>query len=92
LFHRAKTALRAISDLRLGESFFIRPKTARRAISDWRLAESFFARAFPPLRPPNLPKATAAGFFMVTAFVLERLGMMQLWHINSEIARGISKT
>jgi hypothetical protein len=63
LFHRAITALRAISDLRLGESFFIRAKNAVCAISDLRSAESFLARALPPLRPPSRPNATAAGFF-----------------------------
>jgi hypothetical protein len=33
------------------------------AISLRRLAESFFALALPPFNPPNLPRATAAGFF-----------------------------
>ena len=43
--------------------FFHRAKTAFRAISDLRFAESFLARASPPLSPPSLPSATAAGFF-----------------------------
>jgi hypothetical protein len=34
------------------------------AISRRRLAESATARAFPPLRPPSRPSATAAGFFL----------------------------
>ena len=55
LFHRAKTAFRAISDLRLADSFAMRPG--------------------PPLRPPSLPSATAAGFFFRFVFLRERLGM-----------------
>jgi len=39
------------------------------------LAVSFLALAFPPLKPPSLPSATAAGFFFWSAFVRERLGM-----------------
>jgi len=35
------------------------------AIAFLFLAESFSARALPPLRPPNRPRATAAGFLAV---------------------------
>jgi len=52
---------------------FQRAITAIRAISDLRFAESFLARALPPLRPPSLPNATAAGFFSLSLFMLERL-------------------
>ncbi len=40
-----------------------RARTACRAISLRRSGESFDALIFPPLEPPSLPKATAAGFF-----------------------------
>jgi hypothetical protein len=56
-----------------------RAMTALRACSDLSLADSFLARAFPPLSPPNLPNATAAGFFPF--FVLERSGMSQHYRI-----------
>ena len=52
-----------------------RTRTALRAISDLRSGESLAARALPPLRPPSLPKATAAGFFSLTFLILERLGI-----------------
>ena len=54
---------------------FQRARTALRASSDLLLAESFAMRAGPPLRPPSLPKATAAGFFFFRLVILERLGM-----------------
>lgn len=52
---------------------------ALRPSSDLSLAESFAMRAFPPLRPPNRPKATAAGFFFLPVVLLERLGMRHDW-------------
>ena len=66
------------------------------------LAESFSARALPPRRPPNRPKATAAGFFSrsfvevstivlasVFTSVLERLGIDEVCH-NSDHAQVLS--
>lgn len=55
--------------------FVQRAKFALRASSDLSLAESLAIRALPPLRPPSLPKATAAGFFFLSVVLLERLGM-----------------
>ena len=55
--------------------------TALRAISDLRRGESFAARAFPPLRPPSLPKATAAGFFSFPTLLLERLVVCKVYKI-----------
>src|SRR4051812_24487918 len=52
-----------------------RAKTAFRAICDLRFAESFAARALPPFRPPSLPNATAAGFFSLPRFILDRLSL-----------------
>lgn len=40
-----------------------RTRAACLAISLRRSFESFAARAFPPFLPPNLPSATACGFF-----------------------------
>jgi hypothetical protein len=77
LFHRAKTALRAISDRWFGESAFMRVNTALRAISDLRSGESFLARALPPFNPPSLPSATAAGFFRLTVFFDGFFGMAE---------------
>lgn len=42
------------------------------AISDLFFLESFLARAFPPLRPPRRPRATAAGFFSAGSSVALR--------------------
>ena len=58
--------------------FFHRVNTALRAISDRLFADSFRARALPPFRPPNLPKATAAGFFLPLMVLLERLGILAI--------------
>jgi len=69
LSHRAVTAFRPISDLRLAESFFDRAKLPLRAISDLRSAESFFARATPPLEAPSFDRATAAGFLLFMVLV-----------------------
>ena len=52
-----------------------RIKLALRASSDLPSAESFFMRAGPPLSPPSLPSATAAGFFFGIDLLRERLGM-----------------
>jgi hypothetical protein len=41
-----------------------RAKAPFRAISDRSRTDNFAARAFPPLSPPSLPNATAAGFFL----------------------------
>jgi len=48
---------------------------ALRADSLRSFAESFLALAFPPFKPPSLPSATAAGFFVSCGFLRERLGM-----------------
>jgi hypothetical protein len=55
-----------------------RVMTALRASRDLALAERFFMRAGPPLRPPSLPSATAAGFFRLFV-LLDRLGMRHFW-------------
>ena len=49
--------------------------TALRASADLAAGDSFAIRAFPPLRPPSLPKATAAGFFSLPVSLRERLGI-----------------
>jgi hypothetical protein len=46
-------------------AFSHRARTALRAISLRCSDVSFAARIFPPLEPPNLPKATACGFFFL---------------------------
>jgi hypothetical protein len=54
---------------------FHRVRMALRPSSDLSFEESFDMRALPPLRPPSLPKATAAGFFFLIVVLLECLGM-----------------
>lgn len=89
------TALRANSDLILGDNFAVLAVTAFRPNSDLSLAESFAMRAFPPLRPPSLPSATAAGFFRLLDDLRERLGINDSHLSESEFRvaknRGSSK-
>ena len=47
--------------------FAHRATAAFRALCARCFAESFRARAFPPFKPPSLPSATAAAFFVVLA-------------------------
>jgi len=72
------------------------------AISERRAGDKAAALAGPPLGPPSLPKATAAGFFPVSAsmrsktflasstgsVVLERLGMVTLSQVETWKSRG----
>ena len=57
--------------------FFQRAITALRPSSDLPFAESFAMRAGPPLSPPSLPKATAAGFFFLAVDLRESLGIAE---------------
>jgi hypothetical protein len=54
---------------------FHRVRTALRPSSDLSFAESIAMRALPPMSPPRLPSATAAGFFFLLVGLLECLGI-----------------
>lgn len=74
------TAAAGIEDAQFHGRFFHLVRTALRAISVRRSAESFAALAGPPLRPPSLPKETAAAFlFFEEAFGREFLGMSKVY-------------
>src|SRR5271154_6303316 len=61
--HRAQPVKRVSAVDQVVFGFFRqRDFAAFRAIADRFLAESLRARASPPLSPPSLPSATAAGF------------------------------
>ena len=57
------------------------------AISDRRAAESFAARARPPLSPPSLPSATAAGFFSGSVGEVGRLPVTAFTTENAVVFR-----
>lgn len=58
------------------------------AISLRRLADNAFARALPPLLAPNLPNATAAGFFWRGGSGAESLGIwpVAIWIVRKAVS------